>query len=467
MSDRGRPTVLKFGGTSVQDIAALERAASITVAQRAARPVVTVSAMSGVTDALLAAVNDALVKSAKSPDDAVREHLSRYERAARHFLSGRERKAFLDATAAAAAEILRLLAIVRSYPCTAPPLRDEIVSFGERLCAQLFAGVLNEAGLPAEMSDARRCIVTDDAFSRATPLRGETFAHVRRNLSSVIERGVTPTLGGFIGGTTDGATTTLGRGGSDYTATLIGAALDAAEVQIWTDVSGILTADPRLVPQAKLLEKISYAEATDLALYGAKVLHPKTIEPVERLGIPVTIRNSHEPDGGRSTVSVASSIPAGAVGAVTHCTGIATLRLTPHDGSNATLKIGAVAETLEKSGVPAEHVSASRGHVEATVEAGDALRTCLRHLEAIGRISLHDRQAVVCLVGDFRAGGADLENAIGNELVEFEATALHPHPSQSARLFVTPEAHVAQAVRKLHRRFIETTSENSAERTRP
>jgi aspartate kinase len=425
MSDRGRPTVLKFGGTSVQDIAALERAASITVAQRAARPVVTVSAMSGVTDALLAAVNDALVKSAKSPDDAVREHLSRYERAARHFLSGRERKAFLDATAAAAAEILRLLAIVRSYPCTAPPLRDEIVSFGERLCAQLFAGV------------------------RATPLRSETFAHVRRNLSSVIERGVTPTLGGFIGGTTDGATTTLGRGGSDYTATLIGAALDAAEVQIWTDVSGILTADPRLVPQAKLLEKISYAEATDLALYGAK------------------IRNSHEPDGGRSTVSVASSIPAGAVGAVTHCTGIATLRLTPHDGSNATLKIGAVAETLEKSGVPAEHVSASRGHVEATVEAGDALRTCLRHLEAIGRISLHDRQAVVCLVGDFRAGGADLENAIGNELVEFEATALHPHPSQSARLFVTPEAHVAQAVRKLHRRFIETTSENSAERTRP
>jgi aspartokinase len=161
-------------------------------------------------------------------------------------------------------------------------------------------------------------------------------------------------------------------------------------------------------------------------------------------------------------VSAESRIPGGAVGAVTHCTGIATLRLTPHGGGNATLKLGLVAETLERGGVPAEHISASRGHIEATVEAGDALKACLRRLEGIGRISLRDRQAVICLVGDFREGRADLENSIANELVEFEATALHPYPSPCARLFVTPEAHVAQAVRKLHRRFIETSSERAA-----
>src|SRR5262249_44941819 len=169
------------------------------------------------------------------------------------------------------------------------------VSFGEILSSTLLAEVLKQKGIQARQVDARSYIITDEEFTSAAPLMAETFAQSQSELIPILESGVVPVLGGFIGSTKQGVTTTLGRGGSDYTAALIGAALGVSEIQIWTDVTGVLTADPRLVPEAQTVERLSYGEAAELAYFGAKVLHPKTIQPAIENSILFHLSNSRIP----------------------------------------------------------------------------------------------------------------------------------------------------------------------------
>src|SRR6185437_13106874 len=177
--------------------------------------------------------------------------------------------------AAAGCEHGQLRRIIAAHPVTTPPLQDEIVAYGEQLSSQLLAAVLREYGLAARQIEARRCIKTDESYGAASPLP-ESEQSTRNEVLPLLESSKIPVLGGFIGSTISGVTTTLGRGGSDYTAALVGAALNAREIQIWTDVSGVLTADPRVVPEAKTIAVLSYQEAAELAYFGAKVLHPKT-----------------------------------------------------------------------------------------------------------------------------------------------------------------------------------------------
>src|SRR3989449_1801267 len=172
---------------------------------------------------------------------------------------------------------------------------DTLASLGELMSAALMAGILRAQGSPAEAVDATELIVTDDNFGNATPLFAETNAKTRQRHAALRHRGVIPVVTGFRGATQDGTCTTLGRGGSDYSATIIGAALDADEVWIWSDVDGVMTADPRLVPGARIIPEISYREAIELSFFGAKVLHPKTIQPVMKKKIPVWIKNSFNP----------------------------------------------------------------------------------------------------------------------------------------------------------------------------
>jgi aspartate kinase len=166
-------------------------------------------------------------------------------------------------------------------PSNRKAVQDSIVSFGEILSRPLTAAVLNQQAIEARQVDARRCIITDEEHTSAAPLLRESFKRTEDELRPLVNGGVAPVLGGFIGATLQGATTTLGRGGSDYTAALIGAALKVDEIQIWTDVTGVLTADPRVVPEAQTIDSLSYSEAAELAYFGAKVLHPKTIQPCD------------------------------------------------------------------------------------------------------------------------------------------------------------------------------------------
>src|SRR5205823_1600292 len=288
---RTDPTVMKFGGTSIEDANAFRNVAKIVLAAADANPVVVVSAISGFTNSLLKSVDRAFRGDPRNASRVLEPDLARHVAIAGELLNADATATFEQALAAARAEIRQLHRIMAAHPVTTPPLQDEIVAYGEQLSSQLLAAVLREHGLAARQIDARRCIKTDENYGVASPLP-ESEQSTRNEVLPQLESSKTPVLGGFIGSTMSGVTTTLGRGGSDYTAALVGAALDAREIQIWTDVSGVLTADPRVVPAAKTIPVLSYQEAAELAYFGAKVLHPKTIQPAIDKNIPVRVCDS-------------------------------------------------------------------------------------------------------------------------------------------------------------------------------
>ena len=288
--------VMKFGGTSVADAAAFENVARIVASEHKAAPVVVVSAMSGVTDSLLNATSIAAIGDAQRAFASLENVFKRHEVAAQELLSERTRDEFLKPLRSAAEQISELLKLFAQKPSERKSLQDAVVSFGEILSSTLLAAVLSERDISARQVDARRCIITDEEHTSAIPLMPESSTHTQDELRPVIDAGIVPVLGGFIGATQQGATTTLGRGGSDYTAALIGALIGASEIQIWTDVTGVLTADPRVVPHAYTVETLSYGEAAELAYFGAKVLHPKTIHPAIVNAIPVRICHSRRPE---------------------------------------------------------------------------------------------------------------------------------------------------------------------------
>ncbi|MFO7170294.1 MAG: aspartate kinase [Chloroflexota bacterium] len=290
--------VMKFGGTSVGSAAAIKSLAAIVAEQR--KPwgavAVVVSAMSGVTDALIrgatgSAAGDRDIGMATAAD--LRE---------RHAAALRE---LVGDTDDARAVWGRITALIDEYALLCRSVgvlgevsaraMDAISGLGERMSAPLVAAALRARGIEAEAIDATELIVTTAEFGRAVPLYPQTRERIRARLLPLLERGVVPVVTGFIGATESGAATTLGRGGSDYSGAIIGAALDADEVAIYTDVDGVMTSDPRLVPEARIIPTLSYAEMSELAYFGAKVLHPRTIRPVVERGIPLRIRNTFNP----------------------------------------------------------------------------------------------------------------------------------------------------------------------------
>jgi aspartate kinase len=282
--------VLKFGGTSVGDTTAFERAVQIVGEQMNAPVVVVVSAMSGITDALISA-NRELINKELQRHVAVAESLELDNAAECRAMIENARSNIATLLDTAMAEI---------------KMRDAIAAYGETLCARLFTMILEQHGIPASYVDARRCIVTDDTHGNANPLIGEMTSRTRAELDPLLKTKRVPVLGGFIGSTRDGVTTTLGRGSSDYSATLIGAALHADEIQIWTDVDGVQTADPKLVSGTQTVPVVSYEEAAQLAVLGARVMHPKMIEPVVPRRIPIRIRNSRAPERVGTLISATS-----------------------------------------------------------------------------------------------------------------------------------------------------------------
>ena len=301
----GNIKVLKFGGTSVADAAAFERAVQIVRANRGSPVVVIVSAMSGVTDAL--------IKSIRNGVGTLREHFTRHREVAEHLGAEAVSKCHV-LTEKSRAEIATLL----ERGVVDLRTQDAIASYGERLGAALFAMILEHHGMPARYVDARRCILTDGEHGNANPLIHEVNLRTNAELQSLLESGRIPVLGGFIGATAEGVTTTLGRGSSDYTATLIGAALHASEIQIWTDVDGVQTANPNLVSDTRTVPKLSYEEAKELAVLGARVMHAKMIGPVIDAKIPVRIRNSRLPEQQGTLICAQSEPPDGTVKAIAH-----------------------------------------------------------------------------------------------------------------------------------------------------
>src|SRR5215471_2472636 len=288
--------VMKFGGTSVEDAPSIERVAEIIRARLALKPLIVVSAMGKTTRKLLQAAEASAAGDSRTTLGIVADLKTRHTSEARRLVKksdGREVFSLIDKHFDELKKLLEGLAILGEVP---PRGLDKILAYGELLSSAILADALSERGIPTRLVDARELIITDDRYGSASPLFEITNRQICEVIVPLVEGGTVPVVQGFIGSSRDGATTTLGFEGSDYTATVIGAALDAAEIQIWKDVSGLMTADPEVFAAARTVKLCSFAEAADLTFFGAKVLHPKAIYPAARKNIPVRIHNSKQPD---------------------------------------------------------------------------------------------------------------------------------------------------------------------------
>jgi len=337
--------VMKFGGTSMGSAERIQVAARLTTEQHAKRPVaIVVSAMSKVTDLLLDSMRKAEAGDEAGLDANLAALTDKHEACCKHLLPPSAQKAALDGVHALIAEFSRvakgmLLLGERPLPAT-----DRAVAIGERLSALMIAAYFESQGTPSAAVNAAEVIATDTVFGNATPLMEDTRKRAAHVLGPLLDKKILPVVTGFNGSTLDGRPTTLGRGGSDFSASILAAALDAQELWIWTDVDGIMTADPRLVPDARVLDAITYAEAAELAYAGAKVLHPRTLAPLVEKGIPVWSKNSFAPDkpGTRIVPKIETE---GGVHAVTSMRDVAMVSIEPNGAAISGVRLMAEALT--------------------------------------------------------------------------------------------------------------------------
>jgi len=463
-----RLQVMKFGGTSVGNAECIARAARI-IAQgaREGRCVAVVSAMSGVTNRLIEAAKTAQAGNGSGAVSVLEALRAQHEAALASLVKSEEDRACvrkkLDAVLAEGLRFCEGTALLREL---SPRTMDAISSLGERLSAPLVSAALEELECPSEAVEATELIVTDEFHGGAEPQMDQTRMRSHARILPLLERGIVPVVTGFLGSTPAGELTTLGRGGSDYSATILGAALDADEVIIWTDVDGVLTADPRLVAEAQTIPEISYREAAELAYFGAKVLHPKTLRPVVQAGIPVWIRNSFRPERWGTKITPEGQTIGGGVKALT---AIRDVTLISVGGPGIVGLPDVVGRTFSTTAEVRANVllisqSSSQNDICFGVSSADAERTveALRKEFAqdldhhkVEHIRVDPQIAIVAVVGQNMCGTPGIAgktfNAMGKEGVNLIAIA--QGSSETNISFVIKEQSVVPALRSLHREF--------------
>ncbi|MFI5176620.1 MAG: lysine-sensitive aspartokinase 3 [Terriglobia bacterium] len=453
-----RPTILKFGGTSVEDSSAFERVASIVLSQRESSPVVVVSAMSGVTDSLLRSVQKALEGDVEEAVNSLEPEFKRHFAVVKDLLGG-EGTEVERTLGESRSRISSLLLYLSQRPHARSMLQDEIVSYGERLSALLLTHILRGRKLDAQLVDARRCIITDEEHGRAAPFWPETELGTNAEIKPLLEGSRVPVLGGFIGATREGVTTTLGRGGSDYTAALVGAALSAGEIQIWTDVSGVLTADPRVVKLAQTICRLSYAEAAELAYFGAKVLHPKTVYPAVDRGIPLHICNSRAPQEAGTIIGHDRERSPLGIKAIAHKKGITTLQISSGRMLGAYGFLRALFEIFERHRTVVDVVTTSEVSVSLSLDNPRALPSILKDLKQLGTVEMEDHQAIICVVGEGLRSTSGIAAKIFSTISDINVSLISQGASRINLSFVIDEARVSEAVSRLHKAFFEASVE--------
>jgi aspartokinase/homoserine dehydrogenase 1 len=352
--------VMKFGGTSVGSAERMRVSAGLAAAEQRKRPVaVVVSAMSKITDLLLDTMRHAEAGDRAGIDANLTVLRQRHEDACRDLLPHAQQPTVLLQLHDVVDEFERLVGGMAMLGERPPRSVDEAVAIGERLSVVLVSAYLNATGTPAAGVNARDVVVTDAVFGNSSPLMEPTRVKAAEVLAPLLDRGVIPIITGFNGATADGRPTTLGRGGSDFSASIIAAALDAAELWIWTDVDGIMSADPRLVPDAEVLDEITYAEAAELAYAGAKVLHPRTLAPLVEKKIPVWSKNSFAPEKPGTRIVPSMAVPRG-TRAVASMRNVALVSIEPASAElNGVLVMARSLEAIARADVEVLIVSSS------------------------------------------------------------------------------------------------------------
>ena len=390
--------VMKFGGTSVESQDAIERVAGIVRSVENRRPIVVVSAMGKTTNKLLQAAREAAAgrrDQALTIVDDLRAHhlthglavagaaaadLDRYIRA--HF-------DWLD-------ELVKGLSVVGEL---SPRSMDAIASVGERLSSLVVTFAFQSAGMRTQHVDSRRVILTDDRFTQAQPILDETYKLLQDLVAPAAENAVI-VMGGFIGSTRDGQTTTLGRGGSDYSAAIVGAGVEAEEIQIWTDVDGMLTADPRVIPGGHRVKSISFAEAAEMAYFGAKVLHPATVLPAVEKNIPVLILNSRRPEVGGTRITAQAAPCKNPVKSISCKRNVIIVNIHSQRMLLAHGFLRRIFEIFDRYETSVDMVSTSEVSVSLTVDNCEQLDVIRENLMEFAEVTTENGQAIVCLVGE-------------------------------------------------------------------
>ena len=437
--------VLTFGGSSVADAACMRQVAGLVRAALPKAPLVVLSAMGKTTNGLFDAA-----KAAESGDLALamerqRSLMASHRKAATELFEGSVPETLDVALTDLFGELELLLRGVALLRELSPRSMDAIASLGERLSTRIFAAFAGGAWV-----DARRILRTDQVFGEAAPQPAAIRSLAAEHMGPLLGAGRVVVTQGYIGATEDGLTTTLGRGGSDYSAALFGAALGAEEVQIWTDVEGVLTCDPRIVPEALPISELSFAEAAELAAFGAKVLHPATIQPAVEAGIPVTVRHTQKPEGRFTTISaeVHTGRPITALasrGPVTVLT-VGSTRMLAQSGFLARLF-----EVFGRRGVSVDLVATAEVSVSLTVEADVPLKPLLEELSAFAKVEIHEGRAIIAAVGERLKStpglGSKLLTALGD--INVEMISMGGNEINLSLVVKVESTH--EALRRLHR----------------
>ena len=445
--------VCKFGGTSVGDADAIRRTASIVQSRLDRQPIVVVSALGGATNVLLALAEQAakgqLIGALRAVENLRDRHL-------------KETTALLGSGAAEVSddlsgmfdELASLAEALSVLGHITPRSLDAVAAFGEQLSSILVTAAFTCAGLDAVHVDARKVMITDDQFTRAEPQPEQIADAARQHVLPLVRDGKVPVMGGYIGATLKGGiTTTLGRGGSDYSASLVGAALKVDAIEIWTDVNGMLSADPRVVPSAHTIEQVGFEEASELASFGAKVLHPYTIAPAVRINIPVLVLNSRDPSGKATLITF--DAPKRAVTAIA---GKSNVTLVKVRSPRMLLTEGFLRElfgVFERHKTSVDVVATSEVSVSLTIDDASRLEELLVDLRQLGDVAIDRNRGIVALVG---AALADNAAAMSRALAAIGDTRLHMLSLSATGInltMVVESDDVNPLMQRLHAEFFE------------
>jgi aspartate kinase len=450
--------VMKFGGTSVEDAAAIGRTAAIVAGRVASgkSPVVVVSAMAKVTDQLLRC-GAAAAQGDRTGALAISSRLRSRHRDTAAALVKEQKDAvalvnWIDQKFDQLDEVLRGLAAILELT---PRISDLIVSYGERLSSRMIAAAFCERGISAVHVDARDIIVTDSQFQKAIPIDSIIEKRTAEKVRPLVDDGKVPVIGGFIASNEAGITTTLGRGGSDFTGALIGGAMHADAIEIWTDVDGIMTSDPRVCPEALRVKVISFEEAAELAYFGAKVLHPATILPAVRKNIPVLVLNSKNPTNeGTRITSLAphckSPFKSIAVKKKLSIIDVVASRMLMTHGY-----LKAIFDIFDKHQCPVDMVSTSEVSVSLTVDSNDKLPAIAADLGKLADVKYEGKKALVCLVGEDIRGQNGMAAQVFTAVRHINVRMISQGASEINMSFMIDEEDADEAVRSLHAAFFQ------------
>jgi aspartate kinase len=455
--------IMKFGGTSVEDAASIERVAEIIRERLSLRPIVVVSAMGKTTRKLLQAAEASAAGDSRTTLSIVADLKTRHTSEARRLVKNtaeREVFGFIERHFDELKKLLEGLAILGEVP---PRGLDKILSYGELLSSAIVADALAERGIRAQLMDSRKLIKTDDRYGSASPLFEITDRNIREAITPAIESGAVPVLQGFIGSTREGATTTLGFEGSDYTAAIVGAALDARDIQIWKDVSGLMTCDPAIHTAARTVKVCTFAEAADLTYFGAKVLHPKAIHPAARKNIPVHIYNSKRPAATGTFISASAPESSNLIKSIAYKRPVTVIHVKGEaiaDGGRAVQPedfLKGVIDALGRRRVRPLITAVSASSVALAIDSRElndgAERDLVEELSGFATAKAESNRAIVSLVGEQISGDPKVAGRVFDAIRDTHPRLILHGSSLITMNIIIAEAEVEGVIARLHEVF--------------